>query len=199
MFSVVIQAGGKSSRMGSNKALLPLCGQTLIEHVINRFSNCTDDLIIISSKIAELDIYGYPVYQDMSPGVGPLMGLYTGLNYSKHDCVAVVACDMPFANPALIQEEARLLTVFKWDVVIPVVAGKSEPLHAVYNRMVCLKAIGSGMAAGMHRLIDWHSEVKVHEMREEEIKRFDPMGLAFFNINTPEDLENAEELIKKGE
>jgi molybdopterin-guanine dinucleotide biosynthesis protein A len=197
MFSVIIQAGGKSSRMGSNKALLPLCGRPLIAHVTDRFSSNTDDLIIISPRNTELETFGYSVYEDISPGIGPLMGLYTGLYYSKHDTVAVVACDMPFASFVLIQEEARLLANLKYDVVIPVINGKSEPLHAVYSRTTCLRAIENGLTHGIQRLIDWHSEVKVYEMGEVEINRFDPSGLAFFNINTPEDLKRAEEIINE--
>jgi molybdopterin-guanine dinucleotide biosynthesis protein A len=195
MFSVIIQAGGKSSRMGSNKALLPLCGRPLITHVIDSFSNSTDDLIIISPKIAELETLGYPVYEDITAGIGPLMGLYTGLYYSKHEAVAVVACDMPFASYLLIQEETRLLADLKYDVVLPVINGKSEPLHAVYSRNNCLRAIENGLIKGMQRLIEWHPEVKVYEMGEVEIKHFDPLGLAFFNINTPEDIKKAEEII----
>ncbi len=183
--------------MGSNKALLHLCGRPLITHVIDRFSSNTDDLIIISPKNTELETYGYPVYEDITPGIGPLMGLYTGLSFSKHDTVAVVACDMPFASFVLIQEEARLLADLKYDVVVPVINGKSEPLHAVYSRTTCLQAIETGLTHGMQRLIEWHSEVKVHEMGKAEIKHFDPLGLAFFNINTPEDLKRAEEIINK--
>ncbi len=197
MFSVIIQAGGKSSRMGSNKALLPLRGRPLITHVIDRFSRNSDDLIIISPKNAELETFGYPVYEDITPGIGPLMGLYTGLYYSKHNTVAVVACDMPFASSALILEETRLLEDMKFDVVIPVINGKSEPLHAVYSRTTCLRAIENGLLQGMKRLIEWHSELKVYEMGDGEIKRYDPLGLAFFNINTPEELKRAEEIINE--
>ncbi len=177
--------------------LLPLKGKPLIAHVIKRFSPVTDDLIIISPRMDEINQYGYTTYPDIGPGRGPLMGLYTGLFYAKHECVAVIACDMPFANPELIQEEVRLMAEKQCDVVIPLLDGKSEPLHAVYKRDICLKAIENGLSTGMQRLIDWHPDVEVYEMGEEEICRFDPRGQAFFNINTPEDLAAAEEIINQ--
>ena len=91
--------------MGRDKALVPFNGVTLIEHVIQRLSPLTDDLIIISPHGDEINSIGYTIYPDLVPDKGPLMGLYTGLHYAKHGIVAVVACDMPFVNPALIKEE----------------------------------------------------------------------------------------------
>jgi molybdopterin-guanine dinucleotide biosynthesis protein A len=199
MFSVVIQAGGRSIRMRRNKALILLNGTPLIEHVIQRFSSLTDDLIIISPHLDGINRYGYTTHTDIGPGKGPLMGLYTGLFYAKYVSVAVIACDMPFANPELILEEVRLMAEKQCDVVIPFLDGKSEPFHAVYKRIPCLKAIERGISVGMQRLIDWHSDVQLYQMGEEEIRRFDSRGLAFFNINTPEDLADAEEIINQAD
>ena len=194
MFSVVIQAGGKSSRMGQDKALLPFLGQPLIEYVVSKFSNISDDILIISPHTEELSQFGFLVYPDQTPGVGPLMGLFTGLLHAKHDSVAVMACDMPFANLNLFMEEERLLHLGNYDVVIPIIEGKAEPLHAIYSRAPCLKAIEDALSIGMKRLIEWHPGVKVYEMGEAEIKQCDPYGLAFFNLNTPDDLGKAEEI-----
>ena len=182
--------------MGRDKALIPFNGVTLIKHVIQRLSPLTDDLIIISPHGDEINSIGYTIYPDLVPDKGPLMGLYTGLHYAKHGIVAVVACDMPFVNPALIKEEVLSLDANQCDVVIPVVNGKAEPLHAVYRRESCLDAIERGLKTGMKRLIEWHPMVKVCEMGEAEIMKYDPHGRAFFNINTPDDLLAAEEILK---
>lgn len=182
--------------MGRDKALIPFNGATLIKHVLQRLSPLTDDLIIISPHGDEINSIGYTIYPDLVPDKGPLMGLYTGLHYAKHGIVAVVACDMPFVNPALIKEEVLSLDANHCDVVIPIVNGKAEPLHAVYRRESCLDAIERGLKAGMKRLIEWHPMVKVCEMGEAEIKIYDPRGRAFFNINTPDDLLAAEAILK---
>lgn len=199
MFSVVIQAGGKSLRMGKDKVMLQMAGKPLIQHVIDRFTSVTDDLVVIAQKPEELVSLGHPVYPDEIPGHGPLMGLLTGLEHAKNEIVAVLACDMPFASLPLIQHEVQILVEGIWDVVIPVVEDKAEPLHAVYRRSACLPAIEKGLKADMKRLIEWHSIVDVYEMGAEEIKPFDPHGMAFFNINTPDDLLAAERIYKTGD
>ncbi len=194
MYSLVIQAGGRSSRMGRDKALLPFLGQPLIKHVASKFTPVCDDILIISPLVEQLSHFGWPVHPDLTPGVGPLMGLYTGLFHAKHAAVAMLACDMPFASPALFTEEERILLSGNYDVVIPVIAGKAEPLHAIYRRESCLRAIENGLSEGMKRLIEWHPKVRVYEIGKAEIKAFDPLRRAFFNLNTPEDLRLAEEM-----
>ena len=197
MFSVVIQAGGKSNRMGRDKALLPFPDKPLIQHLTLRFSSITDDLITISPNVEQLDFLQVPVYPDLIPDNGPLVGLLTGLHYAQHERVAMIACDMPFASLALTQQQIALMVEYGSDVVIPVVDGKMEPLHALYRREPCLQAIKNGLNAGMRRLVEWHAAVKVHEMGEAEIRKTDPDLLAFFNINTPEDYTRALEILRQ--
>jgi molybdopterin-guanine dinucleotide biosynthesis protein A len=194
MFSVIIQAGGKSSRMGTDKLFIPFRGQILIEWVIGRLANLTDDLIIISNQPEKLKYLNQSVYPDAITGIGPLAGLYTGLKYARSDKAVMVACDMPFINSSLLKEEIRLLDEKQVDVVIPAPGGKTEPLHAAYRRETCLPVIEAGIRSGMRRLIEWHAFVKVHLMEEEQIRKFDPTGLAFMNINNPEDALLAERI-----
>ena len=194
MFSVVIQAGGKSSRMGTDKVFLPFKGQTLLERVTGRLASLTDDLLIISNQADKLNQLQYPAYPDLISGCGPLGGLYTGLVYARYPAVVMVACDMPFANPALLAKEAGLLDELNVDVVIPAPGGKTEPLHAAYRKETCLPVIEEGLINGMRRLIEWHSQVRVYQLSEEEIQTYDPHGLAFLNINTPQELKSAESM-----
>jgi molybdopterin-guanine dinucleotide biosynthesis protein A len=194
MFSVIIQAGGKSSRMGTDKLFLPFRGQILIEWVIDRLANLTDDLIIISNQPEKLKYLNLSVYPDIISDVGPLAGLYTGLKQARFESVVMVACDMPFVNSSLLIEEVRLLNEMQVDVVIPAPGGNTEPLHAAYRRETCLPAVEAGIRSGMRRLIEWHTFVRVHLMEDAQIRKFDPTGLAFMNINNPEDAQLAEQV-----
>ncbi len=181
--------------MGQDKSLLPFQGKLLVEWTASRVAHLSDDLFVIANNSALSARLVYPVYPDLVQGRGPLGGLQAALMYAKHEFVAVIACDMPFADPALLAEEARLLDVMGVDVVIPEVGGLLEPLHAVYRKSTCLPAIESGLVSGMSRLIEWHPQVKVYAMNEKDIQVFDPRGIAFYNINTPEDLRKAETMI----
>jgi molybdopterin-guanine dinucleotide biosynthesis protein A len=194
MFSVIIQAGGKSSRMGTDKLFIPFRGRILIEWVIERLANLTNDLIIISNQPEKLKFLNQAVYPDAIKDVGPLAGLYTGLKYARYDSAVMVACDMPFVNSSLLIKEVRLLNEMEVDVVIPAPCGKTEPLHAAYRRRTCLPVIEAGIRSGMQRLIEWHPFVRVHLMDDIEIYNSDPAGLAFMNINTPEDALLAEHI-----
>ncbi len=177
--------------MGQDKALLPFQGRLLLGWTASRVAYLTDDLLVISNNPDLVSRIGHPVYPDLILGRGPLGGLQTALHYAKHEVVACIACDMPFVSPLLLAEEARLLEELDMDVVIPEVGGQLEPLHAVYRKSTCLPEIEVTLNAGKSRLIDWHHAVKVHPMPEEVIRVFDPGRLAFFNINTPDDLRVA--------
>jgi len=135
---------------------------------------------------------------DLAPGRGALGGLYTALHAAKHPLVAVVACDMPFASHALFEYECDLLIESDVDVVIPSSAEGLEPLHAVYRRTTCLPAIEDALKAAEWKLIAWFSKVKVRTLTPEETARHDPQGLAFLNLNTPEELRLAEQLAFEG-
>jgi molybdopterin-guanine dinucleotide biosynthesis protein A len=181
--------------MGQDKALLPFQGTTLLEWTAGRVAQLSTDVLVIANQPGLSDRIQYPVFSDILPGSGPLGGLQAALEYAKHDLVACLACDMPFANPLLLAEEARLADEKQVDVVIPGVDGQLEPLHAVYRKKTCLPVITAGLHAGMKRLIEWHQQVRVYRMGEDDIRRYDTQRMAFFNINTPDDLRQAEEWI----
>jgi len=214
MLTVCIQAGGQSSRMGEDKALKTFLGRPLIQRVIERLSPIADELIVTTNRpddYAFLDTSTGSVHRlrltlraDLKPGRGALGGLYTAIASAAHPIVAVVACDMPFASAKLIEAAGRLLIEEEADVVIARVApraeraGKSEegyePLHAVYRRETCLPAIEAAIDADQWKVISWFPQVKVRVLTSEEIKRYDPLGLAFWNVNTPEEFAEAERI-----
>jgi molybdopterin-guanine dinucleotide biosynthesis protein A len=197
MLSVAIQAGGGSKRMGQDKALLPFLGQPLIIRVLNRVAGIADEIVITSNQPENFRFLGLTPIPDRQPGAGALGGLYTALDATHHPALAVVACDMPFVNPLLLIIELQLLNETGVDLVIPRTAGGLEPFHAVYRRETCLPHVQAALQAGQRRVDAWFTQVKVHELSPEDIQPYDPLGLAFFNINTLEELRTAEQISKQ--
>jgi molybdopterin-guanine dinucleotide biosynthesis protein A len=111
--------------------------------------------------------------------------------------VAVVACDMPFASVALIEAASRLIDTEDADVVIPDSGGGLEPMHAVYRRETCIPAIEAAIESDKWKLISWFPQVKVRVLQPEEVKLYDPSGLAFWNLNTPEEFAEAERMARQ--
>ena len=194
MLTVCVQAGGQSSRMGEDKALKPFLGRPLIQRVVERLSPIADELIVTTNRPDDYSFLHLRLVSDLKPGRGALGGLYTAIASATHPIVAVVACDMPFANTKLIEGMSRLLVEHEADVVIAKSEEGYEPLHAVYRRETCLPAIESAIEADQWKVIAWFPEVKVRVLASDEIKSYDPSGLAFWNVNTPEEFAKAEEI-----
>jgi len=196
MLTVCVQAGGSSSRMGEDKALKPFLGRPLIQRVIERLSPIADEIIVTTNRPDDYQFLEVRLAPDLKPGRGALGGLYTAIASAAHPIVAVVACDMPFASATLIEAMTSLLVENEADVVIAKSEEGYEPIHAVYRRETCLPAIESAIAADQWKVIAWFPQVKVHTLTLEDVKRFDPSGLAFWNVNTPEEFSKAEQLAR---
>lgn len=192
MFSIVIQAGGRSTRMGEDKALKSFLGEPLIARVVDRVRATTNDLLVITNTAFALSFLALPLYTDELPGMGPLAGVLTGLRRAGYPVVAMVGCDMPFVSASLLQMAAGILEHEEQDVVIPRTAQGLEPLHAVYRRETCLPAIEQALASGERSLHGWFGDLRVRTLNDMEMKKGDPDGIAFWNINSPEDLDRAE-------
>jgi molybdopterin-guanine dinucleotide biosynthesis protein A len=196
MLTIAIQAGGESRRMGQDKALMPFLGQPLIERVVRRLTPIADEVIVTTNRPADYAFLALPLFSDKHTGRGALGGLFTALFSAQQPLVAVVACDMPFVSPNLLAFQARLLEAEAADVVIPFPQEGYEPLHAIYRRESCLPAVEWALANQQWKLIAWFSKVKVRTLTVEECRQHDPGGLAFSNINTPQELAEAEELAR---
>jgi molybdopterin-guanine dinucleotide biosynthesis protein A len=196
MLSLALLSGGKSTRMGQDKALMSFLGRPLIQHILERLAPLVDEVLLSTNRPADYAFLSLQMQADIHPDCGALGGLYTMLNSAQNPMVAAVACDMPFANPELFEYEKELLTKSGADVVIPSTLEGLEPLHAVYLRENCLPVIRSAIEAGKLKLTGWLTEVNVRLVPPEEIALFDPCGLAFWNINTPEEFRLAEEQAK---
>ena len=196
MLSVCIQAGGASSRMGEDKALKSFLGRPLIQRVIERLSPMAEEVIVTTNRPEDYQFLGLRLTPDLKPGRGALGGLYTAIASAAHPLVAVVACDMPFASAPLIEAMTSLLVAEEADVVIAKTEEGYEPIHAVYRRETCLPAIEAAIEADQWKVIAWFPQVRVRVLTSDELKRYDPAGLAFWNVNTPEEFANAEEIAR---
>ena len=192
MISIAIQAGGESRRMGRNKALVPFGGQALIAHVAARLAGLGDELFVTAKQPDLYAFLGLPVYPDVVPGQGALGGLLTALRRAKHPALGVIACDMPFASPALLQYQFHLLSEKKADIVVPLTGSGFEPLHAVYRTEVCLPVVEAAIAAGEWKLSGWFGQVEVISLAADDWSNYDPDGVVFTNLNTPDEFSKAE-------
>lgn len=193
MLTVAIQAGGESKRMGQDKGLVPFQGQPLIMRVLNRVAGIADELLVTANQPEGYRFLGLTPVPDRQPGGGALGGLYTALDAAHHLAVAVVACDMPFVNPLLLAFQLQMLIETGADLVIPRTPDGLEPFHAVYRRETCLPHVRAALQFDQRRVDAWFPLVKVHELTPEAVQPYDPLGLAFLNVNTPEELKRAEE------
>lgn len=194
MLTVVIQAGGASSRMGEDKALKPFLGRPLIQRVIERLTPIADEMIVTTNRPADYEFLNMRLVADLKPGRGALGGLYTAIASATHPFVAVVACDMPFASPKFFESASRLMAAEEADVIITKTDEGYEPLHALYRRETSLPAIESAIDADQWKVIAWFPQVKVRTLSSAEVKALDPSGFCFWNINTPEEFLQAEQI-----
>lgn len=193
----VIQAGGKSLRMGGiPKALTPLGGRAIIERVLDVVAAVTGDALIVTNTPELYAHLGVPMVPDVFPDHGSLGGIYSGLLAAPGEAAFTVACDMPF----LAVDVARLVTsrADEADVVIPQVGGHWETLHACYARS-CLGPIERRLRAGQLKIAGFFDEVRVLTVTEPEIARLCDPAVVFMNVNTPEDLDRARTLLDSAE
>ncbi len=208
-YSLIILAGGKGRRLGQEKAWVKFKGQTLLERAVSRLGSLTDQIKIVSAPGQKLPLGGttgrLEIVEDVYPGKGPLVGIYSGLSACRGIGGFVTACDMPFVNLEFSRYLISLSPGF--DVVIPVRGELQEPLHAFYS-MQCIKTIGELIEKEDYKIDHLLQRVRTRYVESNDIERFDPAGNSFFNINTLQDLETAvkmasapseKQLIKKTE
>ena len=189
----IILAGGKNLRMGKNKAFIEVNGQRLIDRTKNLFVELFDQVLLVTNSPLDYLDLNLRLVADLWPGKGALGGIYTGLFHASHSHAFVAACDMPLLNKALINRLAALSPGY--DIVIPKTEDGFQPLHAVYSQK-CLPFMENLLRENNLKIIDFFHRVKKREVPTEEILPLDPQLISFLNINTPEDLARAEDLLK---
>jgi molybdopterin-guanine dinucleotide biosynthesis protein A len=197
MLTIVVQAGGESTRMGQDKALIPFLGKPLIQRVFERVAKLADEVLITTNHPESFAFLNTPLIPDLLPGRGALGGLYTALSAASHPIVGVVACDMPFVNTELLKVLQEQLLESGCDAVVPHSPGGMEPFHAIYRREPCLPLVKSSLEAGLRRVDSWFSEARILYLAYEEVLKLDPLQVAFMNVNTPEEFLQAEKLARE--
>lgn len=190
--SSIVLAGGRSLRLRRDKAQEEIGGQRLIDRVIERLRLLGDEIIVVTSSGDRLYDIGVKQVQDSFCGKGALIGVYSGLREATSQYNIVVGCDMPFLNVDLLNYIRGVAAGF--DVAVPRLGDQVEPLHAAYSRD-CLPRMEEQLKGGRFRVSDLLSAVKVRYVESEEIDRFDPEHLSFFNINYESDLEKARAML----
>ncbi|MDQ3225168.1 MAG: molybdenum cofactor guanylyltransferase [Chloroflexota bacterium] len=201
--SAAVLAGGKSQRMGSDKALMSLVagGPALLSLVLARLETVSNDVFIVANDYDRYDQFGYRVVADVHADAGPLGGIHSAVSKARQQHTLVVACDMPFLNRGLLQrmaEEPR-----DYDVLVPEIPGESrqgrgemvyQTLHAIYGR-TCQSVIEERIASGARQVMGLFEDVQVRTIDLSEVLHFDPELLSFFNANTPEALHAASKIV----
>ena len=191
----IILAGGKSSRLGRSKALQAISGKILIQWVIDRLALISTEIIIATAHGEEIPCSSdvrLRTVADIHPGKGPLAGIYSGLTASSSSRAVVASCDAPFVSVGLLAYMIQTCPGF--DIVVPRIKEKLEPLCAVYSKN-CLAPVRELLEQNELKIIELYPLVKVSYIEEAEIDRFDPERLSFFNINSQADLDRARRLV----
>jgi len=197
MITLVLQAGGESTRMGKDKAFLPFLGTPLIQRQINRFQQLNAEMLIISNNAPPFEDLRLQVFGDVRPGRGALGGLLTALSVANTPLIGLIAVDMPFASPQLIKYMADRIQGSDLDGIIPSTINGLEPLHAVYRRESCLAYVEKSIDQDLWRMRSWHGKANLKILGPEETQKITGSEHTFMNLNTPEEFNTAEETARK--
>lgn len=193
-FTLAINCGGKSSRMGTNKAFATIGEQTIIERIIDSTKNIgQEETILITNTPNDYAHLNLPMYSDLVPDSGSLGGIYTAIHYSKTSHTIVIACDMPFVSADVLK--FMMTQADNVDIVVPTVDNYPQGLHAIYSKN-CLEPIRAKIDQKRLKVIGFYEQVKVTYLDEVSLEQYNSDGLAFMNVNTPEELEKAKQIVK---
>jgi len=183
---VIILSGGLSSRFGEDKGLYVFKNKTLIEYSINMAKKFTQDIIIISSN-KKYKQFGFPVYTDIHPGLGPMGGIHTGLKHSKHQINLVLSCDTPFINSELI--DLLMSNYGKEDILISKTPdGKFQTLIGIYHKNI-LEPLENEISKNHLKMIEFIKEMNSTII---ELSEKSDLKNCFINFNHLSQLDSYE-------
>ncbi len=185
----IILSGGKSVRMGKDKAFIEIDGIPIIQRIFDIFQKIFTEIIIVTNQKEFYSGFKAKIVSDLMVNNGALGGLYTGLFFSSNLYSFCVACDMPFLKESMIQYLIKQAN--EYDVIVPRTEDGLQPLHAVYSKN-CLESIKNIIGMGKYKIIDFYPLVKTKIIEESEFISLDInrnlMRESFVNINTPVEL-----------
>lgn len=180
----IILAGGKSRRMGMDKALLQLNQQANIQRIASQLQKCFPALIVVTNHPQDFSFIEAPIVSDYFSGKGPLAGIHAGLTASPYEVNVIAACDMPFLSAELAQRMVNLSDGY--DAVVPVINGERHPLFSVFKKKLAAE-IAESIAAEQLSMMAFLDRIKVRYLMEKDL-RVEAGGRLeriFFNMNTP--------------
>jgi len=180
--SAIVLAGGRSSRMGRDKAMMPIGGSPLIVRLVTMLAPRFADIVVVAAPSQPLPALAARVIRDEVEYQGPLAGLARGLREIREDVAFAASCDSVALNPALV--DFLLEQIPGYDAVLPIWRGRPQPLHAVYRRSA-LAPLEDLVARGQLRLMDLFERIHTNRVVDDEIRRFDPEGSSLTSVNTP--------------
>lgn len=186
--TAIINAGGKSLRMGYDKAFIKCNGIPLVEIIIDKLKKCFENIILVTNDCAKYNCYSdIIVIEDEIKGVGPVGGLYSGLKVSKSKYNFLIACDMPVINYEYIKYMKQKFEIDSYDAVVTRVENRIEPFHGFYNKDITPRIkqfIDSGKSS-FHFLFDELNALFIYDKEARYFER----DLSFLtNINNRNEL-----------
>lgn len=197
MRTAVVLAGGEGRRIGAEKAFVMLCGIPLVAIVSHRVADVADEVVVVARDDNQAErlrcaVPGCRVVVDAIQGIGPLAGLYAGMRAARGRYAFATGCDMPFLDAEIL--DRLFLLAEGYDGAVPSLNGLLERLHAVYDAKRLGDACRNAIIRGYRRISSPLSELNINLVDASAFREIDPELLSFFNINTIEDLRNAERI-----
>lgn len=184
----ILLAGGKSSRMGKDKALIKYGEDTFMSASLKKLNKLFDEVIVVADNVEKYHIENVKIIKDIYPKMGPMGGIHAALKVAKNDWIFVIPCDMPLWEPFLVEE--ILKHRLDYDIVVPIIKGHMEPLFALYNK-TCIPGLEECLNNNVIKVIELYPLVKTNYLDLEKVyHEIEQCDRSFFNINTPEDLYN---------
>ena len=180
-----VLSGGRNTRFPYQKGFVKIEGTTIIERNLELLRSVTEEVVISANEPERYFRLGVPIIGDVVEPGGPMAGIYSVLKCTGAGAAIVVACDMPFINRELL---IYIVEEMAGDAAVPVYGGRPEPLLAVYSRGA-LGAMEEMLLGGKRAMTGLLERIDVRYIDEDEVRKIDPGGRSFININTVEDLE----------
>lgn len=186
-----VLAGGKSTRMGADKAFVTFDGQTLLARVLNVARSITPDVRIVGdpAKFAPFA----PTVDDIFPDCGPLAGIHAALRSSQTDLNLILAVDVPFISPALLRYLLKRASNSGALVTVAKTEGGYQPLCAIYRRAFAGVA-ETALQAGRYKIDTLFTPTTTQTTAEKELETLGFSPKMFRNLNTPRELAEASEI-----
>jgi molybdopterin-guanine dinucleotide biosynthesis protein A len=204
----IILAGGQNQRMGQQKWLLKINGETFIERIVHQLTPHLDTIsIVLARQSADVRQHSVPVplqvrthpkiqiIRDDLTGIGPLSGIKSGLLHCPSEYNFIVASDMPFIRWKIVEYLFQKCIESEVEAVIPTWLQEAHPLCAVY-RTSALRSLNIYLQQGGHKVMEWVTDLNHILVPEVELQPFDPHGYCFMNVNTPQEYESAAQLAR---